>query len=136
MSNFSIVALYIGLNAILLLILAYNVGSRRGAQNALEPGASGDATLTRAIRAQGNFAEYAPTVMLLLFALSMIGYDAVALHLFGGSFTVGRVLHAIGMMRRTHPNTVRFLGNLLTGLALLLGGGACIAHFVAEGRLW
>jgi hypothetical protein len=30
------------------------------------------------------------------------------------------------MMREKHPNALRFIGNLVTGLALLLGGGAAI----------
>jgi hypothetical protein len=37
------------------------------------------------------------------------------------------------MMRPNHPNALRFTGNAVTGLALLLGGGAVIA--CAVGRL-
>lgn len=124
-----IVAFYIGLNALLLLALAYNVGSRRGAQNALEPGATGDAALTRAVRAHANFAEYAPLVLLLLAALAWLGQPALVLHAFGAGFTGGRVLHAFGMMRDKHPNALRFIGNLTTGLSLLVGGGLCVLRF-------
>lgn len=120
------VGLYIGLNAMLLLILAYNVGSRRGAQNQLQPGDMGDAVLTRAIRAHGNFAEYAPTVLLLLVALALLGFRPLWLHVYGATFTAGRVIGAIGMMRLKHPNALRFCGNLVTGLALLGGGAAVI----------
>jgi len=129
MPNIEVVALYVGLNSLLLLFLAYNVGSRRGAQNALEPGATGDASLTRAMRAHGNFAEYAPTALLLLLILALLGLPGTLLHLFGGGFTIGRVVHAIGMMRPDHPNAIRFTGNLITGLTLLIGGVICIASF-------
>ena len=122
----AIVAFYVGLNALLLLVLAYNVGNRRGAQDKLQPGDMGDAALTRAIRAHSNFAEHAPLVLLLLVLLALLGVEPFWLHLYGGGFTVGRVIGAFGMMREKHPNALRFIGNLVTGLALLLGGGAAI----------
>ena len=129
----AIVGLYAGLNALLLLVLAYNVGSRRGAQKQLQPGDMGDAVLTRAIRAHGNFAEYAPIVLLLLLVLALLGFGALWLHIYGATFTIARVLGAVGMMRAKHPNAFRFTGNLVTGLALLLGGGAAI--LCAAGRM-
>ena len=121
------VALYVGINALLLLVLAYNVGSRRGAQNQLQPGDMGDPDLTRAIRAHANFAEHAPIVLLLLLVLALLGVEPLWLHVFGATFTIGRVVGAIGMMQAKHPNALRFTGNAVTGLALLLGGGAAIA---------
>lgn len=126
------VALYVGLNALLLLALAYNVGSRRGAQKQLQPGDMGDAMLTRAIRAHANFAEHAPIVLLLLLTLALLGFEPPWLHIFGALFTGGRVVGAFGMMRPKHPNALRFTGNLVTGLALLIGGVAAIIH--AAGR--
>lgn len=128
----AIPAFYIGLNALLLLVLAYNVGARRGAQKQLQPGDTGDAVLVRSIRAHGNFTEYAPTVLLLLLVLALLGFKPIWLHLFGGGFTLGRVIGAIGMMRPNHPNALRFIGNLVTGLALLLGGGAAIVCSVGH----
>jgi uncharacterized membrane protein YecN with MAPEG domain len=129
----AILGLYVGLNALLLLVLAYNVGSRRGSQGQLQPGDTGDAVLTRAIRTHANFAEYAPIVLLLLLMLAVLGFDPLWLHVYGGGFTAGRVIGAIGMMRPNHPNALRFTGNAVTGLALLVGGGALIA--CAVGRL-
>src|SRR5687767_578040 len=95
-SAVAIVAIYVGLNALLMLALAYNVGSRRGSQNQLQPGDMGDATLTRAIRAHANFAEYAPLVLLLLLVLALLGVKPMWLHLYGGVFTAGRIVGAIG----------------------------------------
>ena len=123
----AIPAFYLGLNALLLLALAYNVGARRGAQKQLQPGDMGDEALTRAIRAHGNFTENAPMVMLLLLVLALLGFAPLWLHLLGGGFTLGRLVGAVGMMRPNHPNALRFVGNLVTGLALLLGGIAAIA---------
>jgi uncharacterized membrane protein YecN with MAPEG domain len=124
---FAIAGLYVGLNALLLLVLAYNVGARRGAQDQLQPGDTGDAALTRAIRAHGNYAEYAPMVLLILVMLAWLGFTPLVLHFYGGIFTSGRVIGAVGMMRERHPNALRFTANAVTGLALLGGGGALIA---------
>jgi hypothetical protein len=131
--SLAIVGLYVGLNGLLLLVLAYNVGSRRGAQKQLQPGDMGDAALTRAIRAHGNYAEFAPLVLLMLLILALLGFRPIVLHLFGGMFTAGRVIGAIGMMRERHPNALRFTGNLVTGLALLGGGTALVV--CAAGKL-
>ncbi len=121
-----IAAVYLALNALLMFALALNVGLRRGAQKQLQPGDMGDAVLTRAIRAHANFAEYAPLVMLMLLAMALLGAPPLWLHVVGGGFTAGRVAHVFGMMRDEHPNAVRFVGNLTTGLALLLGAAACL----------
>jgi uncharacterized membrane protein YecN with MAPEG domain len=128
----AIVGFYVGLSALLLLVLAYNVGSRRGSQGQLQPGDVGDATLMRAIRAHGNFAEYAPIVLLLLLFLALLGFDPFWLHLYGGGFTLGRVIGAVGMMQPTHPNALRFTGNAMTGLALLMGSGAVIVRTISQ----
>lgn len=128
----AIVGLYVGLNALLLLVLAYNVGGRRGAQKQLQPGDMGDSALTRAIRAHGNYTEHAPMALLILLMLALLGFMPMVLHLYGGVFTAGRVLGAFGMMRERHPNALRFTGNLVTGLALLGGGGALIVCAVGK----
>ena len=128
----AIVGFYVALNALLLLALAYNVGSRRGAQKQLQPGDVGDAVLTRAIRAHANFAEHAPLVLLLLLVLALLAFEPLWLHIYGGLFTIGRVVGAFGMMLDKHPNALRFFGNLITGLALLIGGGAAIVAAIGE----
>lgn len=107
---FAVVALYTGLNAILLVVLAINTGIRRAPQNAIEPGAMGDGALTRAIRAHANFTENAPLALLLLIALALTTTAPLPIHIFGATFTFARVLHAIGMMQTKHPNALRLAG--------------------------
>lgn len=125
-------ALYAALNAVLMFGLALNVGLRRGAQKQLQPGDMGDAVLTRAIRAHANFAEYAPLVLLLLLAIALLEGPSLWLHALGAGFTIGRVFHVFGMMGDKHPNAIRFIGNLTTGLALLLGAAACVWLALAQ----
>lgn len=127
--SFAALALYAGLNALLLVVLAINAGARRGAQKAFEPGAIGDATLTRAIRAHANFAENAPLALILLVALVLTDTATLPIHVLGATFTLARVSHALGMMRAKHPNLLRFIGNVFTWLVLLGGGLLCLLRF-------
>lgn len=127
----AIVAVYAALNGILILVLAYLVGHHRGRQDALEPGATGDATLTRAVRAHANATEYIPTALVLLLLLALMSAPAQLLHGLGAAFTFGRVAQAAGMMRNSHPNAIRFVGNLLTGLVYLTA--SCVALYFAFG---
>lgn len=126
--SFAALALYAALNAILLVVLAINAGARRSGQN-IQPGMMGDGALTRAIRAHANFTENAPLALLLLAALALTNTAALPIHVLGAAFTFGRVVHALGMMQPTHPNALRFIGNILTWLVLLGGAGLCLLRF-------
>jgi len=121
-------AIYTALNALILLVLSYNVGQHRARTNSLTPGAMGDDILVRAIRAHGNAAEYMPLALLMLFLLALLGAPLLLIHALGIGLTAGRVFHAAGMFREKHPNAVRFTGNLLTGLVYLIGPLACLYY--------
>ena len=88
-----------------------------------------NAVLTRAIRAHANFAEYAPLALLMLATLALTNTAALPIHVLGVALTLGRALHAVGMMRERHPNVLRFTGSLLTVLVLSLGGVLCLLRF-------
>lgn len=121
-------AIYTALNALILLVLSYNVGRHRDRTDSLTPGAMGDDILMRAIRAHGNAAEYMPLALLMLLLLALLGAPLLLIHALGAGFTAGRVFHACGMFREKHPNAVRFTGNLLTGLVYLIGPLACLYY--------
>ena len=127
-SGIAIVAVYGAINCLLILVLAYVVGHNRGRLNALEPGATGDATLTRAIRAHGNATEFIPAALFLLLTLALLSASTALLHVLGAGFTVGRIAQAAGMMREKHPNAIRFVGNLFTGLVYLVGSGSLVYY--------
>lgn len=131
MNTIHIVALYAGLNAIILLWLSIRVGIHRTRTKAVEPGSTGqgDALLIRAVRAHGNFIEYAPAVLFLLYLLANLGYSPMVMHIFGAVFTVGRVFHGIGMMQDKQPNPLRMIGTMAAMLPLLVGGIACIVAY-------
>ncbi|MCG7561670.1 MAPEG family protein [Pseudoalteromonas sp. McH1-42] len=66
-------------------------------KNQVSLGDGGHPELERAIRAHGNFMEYTPLLLILLFALEFQGGQAIWLYVTGGTYLVSRVLHSIAL---------------------------------------
>ena len=102
-----ITALYAGLLAILLFVLSIRVIGLRGnpAFSFIAHGKGDEELLQRAIRAHGNFTEYVPMMLILLAFLELSDASELKLHLLGGAFLFGRVMHGIcmGFMRSNMP---------------------------------
>src|SRR5579884_2717920 len=81
--------LYLALCARVILI-------RRRERIALLDG--GNDALTRAIRVQGNFAEYIPLALILLGCFEAGGGGRLLVNLLGIGLFVGRLLHAYGIL--------------------------------------
>ena len=119
MTVLSAAALYTGINILLLFLLSFRVvGRRRAAKVSL--GTGGDADLEIRSRAHGNAVEYIPITMLGLFVMTQFAVPLWAIHAIGGTFTLGRVLHAIGLSATLLP--ARALGMVLTWLGMLGAG--------------
>ena len=115
-----ITALYASLLAILLFILSIRVIGLRGnpAFAFIAQGKDDDELLQRVVRAHGNFTEYVPTMLILLYFLESSGVAGAKLHALAGAFFLGRVMHGIcmGFMRSNMP--LRVGGTALTLLPL------------------
>ena len=96
----NVAALYGALAALLHTALAINVTRLRG-QEQKSVGEEGSPSLTRAIRAHGNNAEYTALAVGLLLLAELCGGGSLPLHLLGGGFVAGRLMHAHGMLTRT-----------------------------------
>ena len=75
-----------------------------------------------AIRAQGNFAEYMPIVLILLFLLEYNGMYYLVIHAVGIAFLTGRWIHAQGLLTDNLRYRMRGMGFTLTiliGLAVV-----------------
>ena len=117
------------------LILAYRIVRVR-LKGGILLGDGGDAALLARTRAQANFIEYAPFVLILMALIEAAGGGSRWLGIAGGVFVAARVAHAIGMDRPT-ANPWRAGGALLTwavllalsvwGLALASAGGSSTA---------
>ena len=127
-----IVALYAGLLGLIFLYLSMRViRNRRRAQIAL--GIAGDAALERAARVQGNFAEYAPLILLLLWLVETSAYPAWVVHGLGAALLAGRVLHAYGVSQAREDFRFRVAGMMLTFATLGVSAGLLVVGRLAGG---
>ena len=128
-----ITALYAGLLAKLLFILSIRVIGLRGnpAFSFIAHGKGDKELLQRAIRAHGNFTEYAPMMLILLAFLELSDISELRLHLLGGSFLLGRVMHGICMGFMRSSMLLRIGGTALTLFPLLAAAIALIAQHLA-----
>jgi uncharacterized membrane protein YecN with MAPEG domain len=73
------------------------------------------------LRAHANNTEYVPMALLLLWALaSPLGGSIWLIHAVGGSLTLGRIAHGIGMSQSTGPSTPRLVGIMLTWISFII----------------
>ena len=82
--------------AVILLKLSLSVIKLRR-KNRVALGSGGHDDLERAIRAQGNFAEYVPIGLILLACLELNGAPWWLVAIPGITLIVGRIYHAIGI---------------------------------------
>ena len=123
----TVTPLYAGLLGLMLILLsAGTIRARMRAKVSLGDG--GDKALSQAIRAHGNFTEYAPMGLILLALVDMQGAPALALHLLGAALVAGRAAHAWGLTRANTLNAARSIGMLLTFGAIGLAALGLIAH--------
>ncbi len=77
-------------------------------------GSGGNEELERAIRAQGNFAEYAPFGLILIACLELNGAPWWLVCIPGISIIIGRLIHAIGINEPPPHFRKRVLGMIFT----------------------
>src|SRR6266566_1287264 len=123
-------ALYVVLNAAIMLALAMNVIRMRYLTQT-RFGDAGNPEMQRAIRAHGNNTEYVPIALILLVLAHNLGASLLLIHAIGLTLTVGRMLHAIGFVERSHEtptghSTLRRWGMILTLLAIVIGILGCL----------
>jgi uncharacterized membrane protein YecN with MAPEG domain len=79
----------------------------------------GAQALERSVRAHGNFIEYVPMVLLMMYFAEVAELSELRLHITGTMLLLGRVMHGIcfGFLEFNMP--LRFGGMVLTLLALI-----------------
>jgi uncharacterized protein len=113
-------SIYAGLCGLLMAWLSLQTIKVRRA-NRVKLGDGGNFVLQSAIRAQGNFAEYMPIVLILLFLLEYNGMYYLVIHAVGIAFLIGRWIHAQGLLKdnlRYRMRGMDFTLSILIGLAL------------------
>lgn len=117
--------LYAGLFGLLMLLLKLNVGRVRVSEK-IEFGDGNNEPMQLAIRVQGNAVEDVPVVLLGLLGLGALSAPALLIHGLGGSFLLGRILHATGLGASAGTSFGRGVGTLITLLVMLVTAGACV----------
>lgn len=108
-----ITSLYaIPLVVIFLILSARVIVYRRATQQGL--GDHGDKSLMKRMRAQSNFAEYAPFGLVLMILVELQVPGARALHLIGGLLVLGRAAHGYGFSASPPVMRLRVAGMALT----------------------
>jgi len=95
-------------------------------------GDGGHDLLARRMRAQLNFAENTPLVLILIAGIELAGRGGLWLNLVAAVFLVGRVLHALGMDggKQAWGRTVGMAANMLTFLILAVTALLIVAGVV------
>jgi len=119
------------LTSLLFLALSARVASLRHSEK-IGIGDGGNRILARAVRAHGNLAEHAPFVLLLMLCYEISGGSRWILIGSGAVFLVGRVLHALGLMRTAGSSVGRFWGVVVTWLVLLVLSLATLSQCFAQ----
>ena len=115
-----------GLLILLLVVLSIRVVMTRQRQRVIL-GDGGDEVMIVAARRFGNAAEYTPVAIGGLVLLALLGWPAWVIHLIGGAFFVGRVIHPLGLAFGKGPPPARVIGMTLTWLPLIAAAVLLIA---------
>ena len=125
MTPIAATTLYIGLFALLMLLLKVNVGRVRASKK-INLGDGNDESMQRAIRVQGNAVEDVPVVLFGLVGLGLLAAPVLLIHGLGISFLIARILHAIGLGGMAGAGIGRLIGTLMSLIVMIATAAACI----------
>jgi len=118
-----------GAAALINIWLSIRIGAVRTAKK-VSVGDGGDEHLIRRMRAQANFIENAPIVLILITVIEAARPTNMALAIVAGLFILARVAHGLGMDGGAFK-AGRMVGTLITMLTLLgLGVWALAIAFI------
>ena len=128
-----ITSLYAGIFGIFLVFLSINVIRLRIKKKVLLLD-NNDYELSLAIRAQGNFIEYTPLFLILLFLTELNHWSSSFSHSIAVAFFIGRMFHAysftIAQVKNKKNYKARQIGMLLTLFILLVTGISLVISFL------
>lgn len=119
-------SVYAGINLLLLFLLAFGVVRARQTHK-VSLGDGGNPAVLQAMRAHANATEYIPAALVGLGLMAILDPVPVLLvQVLGGVFTLGRILHGIGLSTSGGISAGRAIGIICTWLAFLGIGGVLI----------
>jgi uncharacterized membrane protein YecN with MAPEG domain len=114
----AIAALYAALIGILLVVLTLPISRLRG-KLGVGLGDGGNPALERAIRVHANAVEWAVPAILLLLVADLTRAPVWFLHACGITLIVARIIHALGLSRKSGHSFGRFAGASLSALVVV-----------------
>lgn len=117
MTGLETASVYIAVNILILIWLAFRVVSHRF-RGKISTGDGGSDDLATAIRVHGNATEYIPAMLIGLLALAFLQAPSWLIHALGVTFTIGRLMHPIGMTNG--PIQFRQFGILLSWACMVI----------------
>lgn len=126
--SLEIIGVYIGLNLLINLFLAYRVSANRVRSNVMT-GTGEDSGLYNANRAHVTNVEYTPLILIGLIGLHLLSGSIYVIHAVGLLLTVGRILHAMGLSAAATKSTPpRLIGTVMTWAAQLIAAVGCLYY--------
>jgi len=126
LSFLPISSIYIALNALIMLALAFLVVRARQAN--FKSGGNLTEPRDHRVRAHANNIEYVPMALLLMVALEFSGGAVWLLHSIGIVLTFSRVLHGYGRGKEDKGNPGRMFGTLGTWIVIFVGALALLYY--------
>lgn len=124
-----ILPIYAALSVFLFIFLSFRVISLRHKHH-VAIGGEQHKDLARAMRVQGNFAEYVPFTLFLLYLLEVSSAPAWSIHALGSALLIGRIFHAYGVSQVKENLRFRQIGMVLTFLVKLFSAiGLLVLQF-------
>ena len=125
-----VTTLYAGILGILYVGLSlFTIAGRFKHQVNL--GSGGNEDMQKRIRMHGNFAEYVPFAILLIFLVELEGASETVVHGLGIVLVVARILHALALYNVSPIPRSREISMVTTLLLILVTAGLCVkAYFI------
>lgn len=118
-----ITALYTGILGLIFVFLSARVIMSR-IEHKTGTGDAGNPDLVRRIRVHGNFAEYVPIGLIIIFALDNMLLWEWILHILGIALVSGRIIHAYAITK--DDVYLRKVGMMLTLGMIAIGSLLCL----------
>lgn len=124
-----ITPLYAAFFGVMFVMLSWRVTSLRArfeGSSKMHSNA-GHNDLTAAVRAQGNFVEYIPLSLLLMWMLETMQVNHLVIHGLGILLIVARLMHLHGLHEPSGDGITRRIGTRLTWVQIILSAGLSFA---------
>ena len=115
----SLTLIYAILLSLLYMVLSARVGKERQRLK-INIGDGGNAGLLRRIRVHGNFSEYTPICLILIYLIEAAAFSSMVVHILGITLFTGRLVHAWRFGSTPEIAPARFIGMVLT-FAVIVG---------------